>query len=296
MQRINAEYANRVAKVLDNTIGSLKSCSDEVDDEFDSSRLVHELQTLRTEIFDTLTLTLVEDESLRSDTRKFQCERSTKNDELVKLQRKLLDMREEREERRVELEQELQDLHNVLQTKLVCMSEEREERKAKTEHELNTISKDAQVKRATLEGKRDEVRTQREAQRHSYADEEAQLRDVISSLKFDKQNLSHDHDAAMSILNTTMEMERSQLEQQKERRYALEEHFKLVDMNKAVIKKDEDQLRRVSELEEKAAALLDNGAVSLQKLWRGVKERELVAKMKSKKKKKGKKGGKKKKK
>ena len=44
-------------------------------------------------------------------------------------------------------------------------------------------------------------------------------------------------------------------------------------------------------------ALLSGGAVGIQKLWRGMKERESVSKMKSKKKKKGgkKKGGKKKK-
>lgn len=51
---------------------------------------------------------------------------------------------------------------------------------------------------------------------------------------------------------------------------------------------------QVLELEKKAEALLDNGATGLQKLWRGLKDRKLVSKMKSKKKK-GK-GGKKKKK
>ena len=45
------------------------------------------------------------------------------------------------------------------------------------------------------------------------------------------------------------------------------------------------------ELEEKAIALLDNGATALQKLWRGMKGRALVTKMK-----KGKKKGSKKKK
>ena len=42
---------------------------------------------------------------------------------------------------------------------------------------------------------------------------------------------------------------------------------------------------QVRELEEKAYALLDNGATGLQKLWRGMKGRALVTKMKKSKKK-----------
>ena len=76
----------------------------------------------------------------------------------------------------------------------------------------------------------------------------------------------------------------------------MEERFNRVDRYSVIKKQKEEQLRTVNELEEKATVLLNKGAVGLQKLWRGGKERELVAKMKSKKKKKGGKSKKKKKK
>ena len=296
MQRVNAEYANRVTKVLDNAIGSLKHCSDDGAAQFDSC-LVDELESLRNEISDTLTLTLVDDESLRSDIRKFECERSTSEEAFVKLQTKLRNMREEREERRVELEDELSELKKVFDEKKMSLVKEQDLKDQSELTELESQRETFEKEWKVLEEKRNEVCMKFEDQCKATIKKESELQDTISSLKMDMQNLAHDNETAASIVCTTMESERAQLEQQNKRRCVLEEHFKRVDVNKANKKREEEQLRMVCELEEKAMALLDDGAIGLQKLWRGVNERELVAKMKSKKKKKGgkKKGGKKKK-
>mmetsp|Transcript_17879 Transcript_17879/g.32323 ORF Transcript_17879/g.32323 Transcript_17879/m.32323 type:complete len:297 (+) Transcript_17879:72-962(+) len=296
MQRVNAEYANRVTKVLDNAIGSLKNCSDDGAAQFDSC-LVDELESLRNEISDTLTLTLVDDESLRSDIRKFECERSTSEEAFVKLRTKLRNMREEREERRVELEDELSELKKVFDEKKISLVKEQD---LKDQSELTELESQREIfekEWKVLEEKRDEVCMQYEGISHCYTIKESKLQDTIASLKMDIQKLSQDHETAISIEYTAIESERTQLEQHKKRRCGLDDHFKRVDVNNAIKKREEEQLRMVCELEEKAMALLDDGAIGLQKLWRGVKERELVAKMKSKKKKKGgkKKGGKKKK-
>lgn len=296
MQRVNAEYANRVTKVLDNAIGSLKNISD---DGAGPPDLVNELKSLREEVFDTLTLTLVDDESLRSDVRKFECERATKDREFVKLEARLRDVRREREERRAELSSELTGLNAAFEEKRGALANEqtsKEERElSELERQRGTFEKECEE----LERKRDEFKLQYEDQKRCHGDEESRLQVTVASIKMDLLNISTDHDAAVTAKQTAIESERTLLEQQQGRRIELEEHFKRVDRDNANRKEEEEQLRKVCELEEKAMSLLDEGAVSLQKLWRGIKDREAVtvAKMKSKKKKKGgkKKGGKKKK-
>mmetsp|Transcript_17388 Transcript_17388/g.36464 ORF Transcript_17388/g.36464 Transcript_17388/m.36464 type:complete len:303 (+) Transcript_17388:80-988(+) len=301
MQRVNAEYANRVTKVLGNAIGSLKNCSagdgNQGPPPFDTSSLVNELESLRDEISDTLSLTLVDDESLRSDIRKFECERFTKNRELVKLRAKLRDMREEREERRVELESELSELKAAFEEKKAALALATEQER-KRENKLSELEKQKEAFEKewnALKEKRDRVCKEYEDQRHRYGDDESKLQANLSSIKMDIQKLSCDHDMTVSIKRIDIQSEQAQLEQQKRRRCELEEHFRRVDMNNVMKMREEEKLRRVCELEEQAMALLAEGAIGLQKLWRGMKERELVAKMKSKKKKKDKKGGKKKK-
>jgi hypothetical protein len=88
----------------------------------------------------------------------------------------------------------------------------------------------------------------------------------------------------------------SKLEMQRKRRAELEENFARIDKNNAANKREEEALQRVAEIKSKAQAVLDNGATAMQKLYRGMRDRAIVEKMKkaSKKKGKGKKGGKKK--
>ena len=71
MQRVNAEYASRVTSALNRAICSLKNCSEDKDtavgDSAHRSNLVSGIEALREEISDTLSLTLDQAESLRSD-------------------------------------------------------------------------------------------------------------------------------------------------------------------------------------------------------------------------------------
>ena len=57
----------------------------------------------------------------------------------------------------------------------------------------------------------------------------------------------------------------------------------MTDMNRAKAKQEDEQLRAVDELEQNAMSLLCDGAVALQKLWRGRKDRALAAAEKNKK-------------
>ena len=57
----------------------------------------------------------------------------------------------------------------------------------------------------------------------------------------------------------------------------------MIDMNRAKTKQEDEQLRAVDVLEKNAMSLLCDGAVALQKLWRGRKDRALAAAEKNKK-------------
>jgi hypothetical protein len=207
----------------------------------------------------------------------------------VKLQVKLKGMREEREERRTELSNELSELKNVFEEKRGALVEDQH---AKEQMELSDLAAQREAfekEWIALEEKRDEVSKQYQNNCRHYADEKSSLHATVSSLKTDIEKIKNDHKVEMTVKQKEVESGQAQLEQQKGRRLELEEHFSRVDANNAIKKQEEEKLRMA-----KATALLDKGATGLQKLWRGMKERALVAKMKSKAKKK--KGGKKKKK
>ena len=71
--------AKRVTTVLNNTIQSLSLGGH---DTAHTASLVQNLEAIWTEMASSLSLTLLQEESLRSDLIKFECEQSTKNDEL----------------------------------------------------------------------------------------------------------------------------------------------------------------------------------------------------------------------
>jgi tetrahydromethanopterin S-methyltransferase subunit A len=101
------------------------------------------------------------------------------------------------------------------------------------------------------------------------------------------EKLRYDHEIVSKAKLTDIESIRAKLEQQKKEQRALENHFKMVDLNNAMKLQEEEQLRKVAALEDIAKVLLDDGAIALQKVWRGSKDRKLVATMKSKQSKKG---------
>ena len=68
----------------------------------------------------------------------------------------------------------------------------------------------------------------------------------------------------------------------------LEKYFNLIDHNTQICKEEEEILACVKRKEEEALKMLSVGAVQLQKLFRGKKDRAIVARMKSKKAKRGK--------
>jgi hypothetical protein len=233
-----------------------------------------------------------EEAQLRSDTRKFNCENATRSEELSKSKSRLAAVREERKERRDELDGELCQLKTVLKDKLEALRKDQdmELEKDQDQEKLDKVLFDEEMK--SLQKQRDDLQKQLLNQNEAHTKEELKLRDINLSLSRKIETISND-----KVLQTAKEEELSAisslLEQQRIRRTELEEHFELVDKNNAAKKREEDALQLVQALKTKAQALLDNGAAQLQKLYRGKRDRALVAKMKSSRKKGGKKGGKK---
>lgn len=293
MQQVIAKYSARATNVLDDTIKELGRSSDP---RIKSSNLVNELSSLRRQVSDTLSLTLADEESLRNDVIKFECECSTKNEQLVKIQQKVEKMREERKERRDELEGELAELRDVFSKQKKVLEDEQINLEKSVEAELKSQVEGFEAEWNCLEQKRRELKGQLEDQSQSHAAEVSKLRDEVRSLSTKLDMISQDHEATVSALTETILSEQSQFNEETARRVHLEEHFQRVDRNDAIKAMENAKLNAVVELEKKAMALLYNGAVGLQKIWRGKRDRGLVTKMRSKKKK-GKKGaGKKKKK
>ena len=68
-------------------------------------------------------------------------------------------------------------------------------------------------------------------------------------------------------------------ESEREECNQLQAHFQKNDINLQIRKEDELILKKVLEMELKAEDILNFGAVSLQRIYRGIKDREIVTKL-----------------
>lgn len=284
MHRANAEYADRVSNILSNAIGKLSMRSDDSAETFgcvrstkndELCRLLEKLCTMRKSA-------LFQDESLRSDIHKYECEQRTKNNELSRFQTKLCTMRQAREDRRAELDKELSLLRAQFNEMQHRMAKEQE---LVEQGELSDLSNQQTLFEKEVEAMMQEKQVllkQLADSNYSFTEQESSIRSNISRLMFDIQKLSCDHDAASKTKLSDIDSIRAHLEQQRMQQRKLEKHFKMVDLNNAMKQHEEEQLRKIAELDDMATSLLGNGAIALQKVWRGSKDRKLVATIKSK--------------
>jgi hypothetical protein len=107
LQRINFEYIRRISSVFDGTIKAIrvddndltrvKASSNEQENVL-GVELADQLELLKGQVSDFLSLTFEEERQLSSETRRYYCEAASRNEELVKLQHRLRMSREERRE------------------------------------------------------------------------------------------------------------------------------------------------------------------------------------------------------
>ena len=242
MQRVTADYSDKVTKILDDSIQALKESPDE-----DANRLSNDLESLKAMTAQTK-LSVAEDERLRSDTRNYSCEESTKNDELVRLQSKLDERQQERKERRLELEEELASLKSIYNDKLSNMANDQEEKETHLNAELESKSQVFQAEYVEFQEKRDTLLQQQKDEKRRHAKEESRLQTSISTLKQSIQQLTSEHELTKTTKQTSIKSLQSDIEQQNVRRTHLVEHFEMVDANNAKKLKEQEKLNLVSSL------------------------------------------------
>jgi chromosome segregation ATPase len=274
MQRVNTEYADRVSTILEKAIVGLSRISD---GSAETLKLVKNLEALRATVS-----VLFQDETLRPDIHKLECELSTKNGELRRLQSKLDTMREARSERRAELDNELSVLRTTFDEKQSEMVKEQDLIEQRELSELRRLQTSFEEEFKGMNEKKQRLLKQSADAILSFTEKESSIRCNISRLNLDIQKLSQDHETASKAKVSDIASIQTQLEQLKKQQRKIENHFKMVDLNNKMKEQEKEQLRKVDELEEMATALLCDGAIALQKVWRGSKDRKLVGTMKSK--------------
>ena len=241
---MNADYSCRVAGILSDAIISIKEGSTDAVSEV----LTQDLQRLQHMSSQILTLTQQEDEILRFDKIKYDCEEQQKHEELLRLEAKLGSMREERNERRMELEG--------------CLSELRNEFTEKEQARLHNQKQREQIEISEMGIQRDSFQQEYEAHQEAlarattemnqhksmYTAKEAELQAKIAELQSSLQQLTEDHEMATRAKQIDIDSVRTILEQQNERRMNLVAFFKKVDMNNAQREEEETKLMLVSDL------------------------------------------------
>jgi len=294
MQRVNDVYANRISSAFNTAITALKSV-EEGEDAL-SLEIAKQLELLKSQVSDILSYTFEEQEELLAETRRNVCEIETKNAELTKLKKRLADGRDDRKERHLELSQQLSELKAELQDKVEALKKHQEEVVSRDLEQGSLEMKLFDQEMNALEKERNELCKQLEEQSQAHHEAESKLRHEISTLDVELSKVKSNSQVLRSIKDTEILDITATLEEQKKRRAMLEDHFERVDLNNAARKREEEALLRVAEISRQADALLFQGATELQRLFRGMRDRALVTKMKKAKKKgKGKKGSGKKK-
>jgi len=244
MQRVAADYSDKVTTILDDSIQALK---DSPDEDENANRLSNDLESLKAMTAQqTLKLSVAEDERLRSDIRNYSCEESTKNDELLRMQAKLDERQQERKERRTELKEELASLKSIYNDKLSNMTNDQEEKEMQLNTELESKSQVFQAEYVEMEEKRDKLLQQLEDEKNRHTKDESQLQTSISTLKQFIQQLNSEHELTKTTKQSSIKSVQSDISQQNERRSQLVEHFEMVDADNAKKLEEQEKLNLVS--------------------------------------------------
>lgn len=273
-----------VTAVLDQAIQSILSIGGD-----DNVRLVQNLESTRNEMSSSLSLTQHQEELLRRDIIKFECEESTEKDELTRLQKKLSSMRQERDGRRIELQNEATALSALVDEKRRNIIEMQSLKEQAVLKEMESQRARFNVEIDALNEKKNELTMQYSDTRNALAENERCLEASISTLKVDMQRTVHSFETAAKEKQLEVDIITYEITQQTKHISELENTVKMINLNNIAKREDEKKLDEMRAVEKKAWSRLWKGATALQKIWRGRKARNIVTELKAKKSKKGKK-------
>ena len=164
--------------------------------------------------------------------------------------------------------------HHTQREKAMDQSQEEEIRSIQSEHQkqMDTLS----TQKAALEIQLNQILMKHKAEEDDLVAKRLELQDVIDSR-------TSSHTETMTKIESQANDCKRRMDAEAKERERLQDHFDLIDENERIRLEEEATLRRVVELEEEADRILNHGATELQKLYRGMRDRAVVAKLKSKK-------------
>ena len=277
------------------------SSSDGNDNEFKQGQvddLISLLERHKEALAESFATTVEEDAAYDKALRRYQERYEDAIKEQVELEDRLSILRKRHGRVISELEGNLSALRDEYGAAARRHKEEQQALDASQEKEIHNIQSHQRqmevtlsTQKAELEDKLQQLQLQNQAEEDGLNSKRQELQDAI-----DSKTLAH-AEKMQQIQNQTNDVQ-CRMDEENKKRQRLQNHFDLIDENDRIRRKEEAVLRRVVELEEGAERILGNGATQLQRLFRGMRDRAIVDKMKNKKKRGGtkkkqkKKGGK----
>ena len=164
--------------------------------------------------------------------------------------------------------------HHTQREKATDQLQEEEIRSIQSEHQqqMDTLS----TQKAALEIQLNQILMKHKAEEDELVAKRLELQDVIDSR-------SSSHTETMTKIESQADDCKRRMDAEAKERERLQNHFDLIDENERIRLEEEATLRRVVELEEEADRILNHGATEMQKVYRGMRDRSVVAKLKTKK-------------
>ena len=245
--------------------------------------LISLLQKHRESMAESLVTTVEEDAAYDKALRRYQELYEDAIKEQKELQKRLSIQRARHGRVSTTLEEKLSTLqkehdaavrHHTQREKAIDQSQEEEIRSIQSEHQkqMDTLS----TQKAALEIQMNQILMKHKAEEDDLVAKRLELQDVIDSR-------SSSHTETMTKIESQADDCKRRMDAEAKERERLQNHFDLIDENERIRLEEEATLRRVVELEEEADRILNHGATEMQKLYRGMRDRAVVAKLKSKK-------------
>lgn len=226
--------------------------------------------------------------------------------DLFKLSEKCKNLDEERMKMHTNLndkERKIDEEIATMKERKAAMLEDLNDAKVKAELDIKNVEKEISTFLSIEEEKHREVMNTLETElskekqklenlREKNSNELKEMMDQRQLVESKLSTFLHQCDIDKKEMEKEMQVLRDQTNNEIHERTELEQLLQLHELNNYTNDKEEATLQSVLDLERKAEAILDNAAAQLQKLYRGMRDRALVKKLK-KKSKKGKKKGKK---
>lgn len=297
--RVNASFDAAVDRLRESStrvplIDSLEvnNCITSYHDEADGKQLkqkeeidglVSLLEQHRESMVESLATTVEEDAAYDKALRRYQELYEDAVKEQKELQQRLSIQRTRHGRVSTTLEGNLSTLRNEYDTAVshhaeremaVDQSQDEEIRSIQSEHrqQMDALS----TQKAALEIQLNQILIQYKDEEDGLVAERLELQGVIDCR-------SSSHAEKIKKVQSQADDCKRRMDAEAKERERLQNHFDLIDENERIRLEEEARLRRVVELEEEADRILNHGATQLQKLYRGMRDRAVVAKLKSKK-------------